>query len=150
MLCLAGCGKLSRGKASDILDGAIGGSVTKITLVQDQIEKMKHVDAIASENMDPTGYCGGDPEHPCPFPAPEIDEHHLGVAFVLRKPIRVIDLTVTGISGADQQGEKVVDFTWRYDLSTLPPEVQEVLGPDRVYSGKAMMRQYDDGWRLVR
>ncbi len=64
------------------------------------------------------------------------------------KPITWKITEITGISDAgSSHTEKIVEFNWVYDFSAFPKETKE--GFKCVYSGKSLVRLYDDGWRFV-
>jgi hypothetical protein len=78
----------------------------------------------------------------------------LGEAFLQTKtmPRRVVE--VTGIAdGPEIEGPqgttKDVQFTWKWDLDSVPKEVKALLetGP-KASKGEALMKLYDDGWRV--
>ncbi len=70
----------------------------------------------------------------------------------MAKPVSPKLLEVTGITDGPegQPGtSKVVDFTWKLDLDSYPPEVRDLLPDATPQEGQATLKLYDDGWRVV-
>ena len=80
---------------------------------------------------------------------PEVTWQQPGVLIHLKRPIAWTLIEVTGITDApNTTNEKIVEYTWQYDLSPFPKEVQDALTyPPR--PGKSLLRLYDNGWRFV-
>ena len=74
-----------------------------------------------------------------------------GTVVMLKTPVKLVVVEVTGISeaqnhfgGGEGPNVKTVEYTWLYDL---PKEVVPA-GLLLPHEGKAILRRYDDGWRL--
>ncbi|MGO8817572.1 MAG: hypothetical protein ACLQVG_23240 [Terriglobia bacterium] len=87
---------------------------------------------------------------PCQTPLSlAITWQHPGILMKLKNPIKPIILEVTGFSdGSSGPNEQIVGYTWQYDLSALPQDVQDAIGP-RVRSGRALFRLSAEGWKFV-
>ena len=55
---------------------------------------------------------------------------------------------MTGLSGTPESSEKEVDFTWNWDCHESPPEVQQFCKDQPALQGAALLKLYDDGWRV--
>jgi hypothetical protein len=73
---------------------------------------------------------------------------HPGLVVTLKKPIRRTLREITGITGGQNPNEKIVEYSWEYDLSNLTKETQDDL-KEEIQSGSSVFRLYDDGWRFV-
>ena len=49
----------------------------------------------------------------------------------------------------NQSNKKVVEFTWKYDLSEYPQGAEGIFNLTPPAQRKALLRLYDDGWRFV-
>lgn len=176
LACLlsAGChsSELSRGKAKDILD-KVGSerSYSQITMSMDQLQRLNNIadrklvsttltkHFVVSSRV-PWKLCVPDKSDvrvitgqflECPSPAnPEVTWQHPGMVVPLRTPIKQIVIEVTGIADGSTPSEKTVEYTWRFDFSSmfLPKAIEDALTfPLR--TGKAAFRRYDDGWRFM-
>jgi hypothetical protein len=88
----------------------------------------------------------------CPSPInPEVTWQALGIVVPLRTPLRRIVIEVTGITAGNTQNERTVEDIWQFDFGFFSKDIQRFL--DDVSAsprhGKATLRLYDDGWRLV-
>ncbi len=64
-----------------------------------------------------------------------------------RPGIRVAE--VTGITVSERgDTDKEANFTWTYDVSRWPADLQAVFKNHPRMDGQAQFRLYDDGWRL--
>jgi hypothetical protein len=88
---------------------------------------------------------------PCQTPlSAEITWRHPGILMKLKNPIKPLILDVTGFAdGTSGPNEQIVGYTWKYDLSSLPQDVQDAIKPP-VRSGRALFRLSDGGWKFVR
>ena len=78
---------------------------------------------------------------------PDVTWQQSGYLLPSKHPVKWILIEVTGITDS-AQNEKIVEYTWKWDSSPFPSEIQDVLR----YSprpGKSLFRLYDDGWRFV-
>jgi len=62
---------------------------------------------------------------------------------------RLAIIEITGIADGSAPNEKLVEDTWKYDLSQLSKEIDDAVKP-ATNAGTALFRLYDDGWRFVR
>jgi hypothetical protein len=88
----------------------------------------------------------------CPKPIPdEVTWQTPGLLIPLKSPIKRIVLEVTGIANGDNQSERIVEHTWQCDFTSFPKEVQDILIKLSACprKDKAMLRLYDDGWRIT-
>jgi hypothetical protein len=68
----------------------------------------------------------------------------VGTAFPLKPTV----VRVTGITDGEN-GSKVVEYDWVWDSDGVPPEMKSVFIVDKAPNhGKAMLKLYDDGWRV--
>ena len=80
-----------------------------------------------------------------------VDQKHFWKTEICKKVL----VQVTGISKMDN-GTAIVEYTWKYD--NIGPVANAVLNIsvlrgtnlDEVHKDKALMRKYDNGWRIVR
>jgi hypothetical protein len=78
---------------------------------------------------------------------------YYGALFLSKpEPARVVDVTgitdAPTIEGGSPGTAKVVDATWRYDLSDFPPQYQAIFKNHWPQPFHASLRLYDDGWRV--
>ena len=87
----------------------------------------------------------------CPgYIPPGIDAQHPGLLVPLFKPVGWRIIEITGISDdSNNQSNKVVEFTWKYDLSEYPQGAERIFNLTPPAQRKALLRLYDDGWRFV-
>jgi hypothetical protein len=69
---------------------------------------------------------------------------HLTRAF----PWHVMVITVPGDPG-DSPGERVVQYTWEYDFSGLPPAVQKILRGAGPRPGSSLFRLQSGSWQWI-
>lgn len=63
-------------------------------------------------------------------------------------PIRCRVIEVTGITDVDNS-TKIAEYQWNWDLTKQPQEVQDLLlVSNPAMKGTAILKLYDDGWRL--
>lgn len=75
-------------------------------------------------------------------------ERHNLVDLTLAKPLTPVIVSVTGVSDESTPATKRVEFQWQY--KTPPPDVLTPLMAAPPYQGQAVLRRYDDGWRVER
>jgi hypothetical protein len=63
-------------------------------------------------------------------------------------PWRVVVITIPSDSG-DTPGEKVVQYTWEYDFSSLPAQVQKILHGSGPRPGGSLFRLESGSWQWV-
>jgi hypothetical protein len=145
VLCVVGCGKstdLSRPKAKEIIEAApifkSGPAVVRLT--PDLLAKGEQEGLWNGAFMTPKGeriFSGWGPE---------------SNVIKMRDNMSRSVIDVTGISaspfGESDEKSKWVNFTWNWNLKDLSPEAQQFLGnyPPRKYN--ALLKLFDDGWRL--
>lgn len=75
-----------------------------------------------------------------------------GGYIMMRNPVMLSDITITGVVDATENGEgaKLVEFDAKYDFTTAFPgqNVPDCLTSVVAGSGTALAREYDDGWRV--
>ncbi|GEM_PF-6523024 len=66
----------------------------------------------------------------------------------LNLPVHIVE--ISGISGDSSSSttSKTVDYTWRYDVGSLSPEVQLIFKENVSPPYHATFKLYDDGWRV--
>jgi hypothetical protein len=167
LLCLLATGchasELTRAEAKNLLDKATAGlPISQITASLDQFQKLsaiKDAKAIFSTVfvLEKSRACLPDASDArlatgefvvCPNPGPEITWQRPGLMLSLKAPTKVVVIGITGIADGQSQSERLVEYTWQFDLSSFPKEIEDILKlPTR--TGKALFRRYDDGWRVV-
>lgn len=172
LLIISGCHsqELSRNSAKDILNKTAAGSpATEITIGTDQMKKlMAYFSADPKDQVKDADKFDRDGSKPClPDPSdmriatgqavqcsgyvpPDVTWQRPGFLLKLHKPLNWSVSEVTGISDDPKApGDKIVEYTWRYDLSVFSKSMADVLTPATPNQSKALMRKYDDGWRFV-
>jgi len=159
--------KLTRDSAQEIL-GKIGAQrqVGQLTVSIDQLTALTHLEPQAIDKVNEIlNFNQGKPCVPdasdvriaggqfvlCQgYAPPEVTWQRPGVVLKLTKPIGWKVVEVTGISDDPHAStDKIVEYTWRYDLTDFPNGVEDILNPKPSPTGKAAFRLYDDGWRFV-
>jgi hypothetical protein len=167
LIVISGCGpqKLNRERATEILDKiANKPSMTELGMSSDQVRRLSHLNAPDSAtvkqmmNLNSGKFCGARDDMQvavgvrplCPnYIPPGITWRDPGRLVILAKPIKWKLIDITGISDVpDAQSEKLVDYTWQYDLSGFPKSFLDIYNPP-LQRGHALFRLYDDGWRFV-
>jgi hypothetical protein len=167
VLLLTSCGwsqskELTRSKAKEIIDKvASQPTITQIILTADQALRMQKLGEKANDSFAAGSWkvCLPDPSDVriatgdfvlCQGAVPsEVTWQRPGVLVQLKKPTTWTLLEVTGISDApNAQNEKIVEYTWQYDISSFAKETKDAL-QFSPRPGKALLRLYDDGWRFV-
>ncbi len=65
-------------------------------------------------------------------------------------PIRPYVIEITGITDGEN-ASKVVEYKWNWDYDAQPRELKDMLfKSDAPQLGKATLKLYDDGWRVVK
>lgn len=72
-----------------------------------------------------------------------------GILLRLKTGVKRVIVEITGIADATAPNEKIVEDSWKFDLSSLPKEIEDAIRPATNTTGKALVRLYDDGWRFV-
>ena len=157
MLLLSSCGpskELTRSKAKDILNKVVAeAKITRITLSPDNrppanLKGGPDVTGMATCLPDRTDIRVGMGFALCSVGMPEITWQRPGTLLVLNKPVTLTIVEVTGIADETNPKEKIVEYTWQYDLSPLTKQTQDAV-KIVPHPGKALLRLYDDGWRFV-
>lgn len=78
---------------------------------------------------------------------------NIGNTFFLSEPRRAYVVYISGISDAPildgpKGTVKIVDATWRYDLSELPQQITTMFESHKAQPFHALFKLYDDGWRV--
>ncbi len=159
VMCLLACAssqELTRSQAKTLMEKKMSeGGITQITVVWNREQALKGIGgpdiAVARPcipnatdvrvSLGQLALCQG-------FLPADVSWQHPGLLVILKKPIRRTLTEITGITGGDNTNEKIVEYSWQYDLSNLTQESQDELrqGPQ---VGKSLFRLYDDGWRFV-
>jgi hypothetical protein len=140
--------KLTRDSATDIMNkvGGLSDLFHAIILGPDEASKMMHMDANTAKKL----MTFMDLNHPksclpdksdirlvtgkyvfCSVYSPHgVDAQHPGVMLTLTKPVGWKIVEITGISSdSNTSNDKVVEYTWKYDLSEYGGDVEEIFNP---------------------
>ena len=83
------------------------------------------------------------------FP-PGFDAHQPAFDLKLGKPFPWHVLTISFPDAApDNPDEQIIQYTWEYDFSSVPPQLQQVLSPATPRSGRSLFRLEAGEWHWV-
>ena len=83
------------------------------------------------------------------FP-PGLDPHQPAFDLKLGKPFPWHVLTISFPDAApDDPNEQIIQYTWEYDFSSLPQQLQQILSPATPLSGRSLFRLDSGDWHWV-
>jgi len=72
------------------------------------------------------------------------------LAVVPLVPVQRRVVEITGITDGENSS-KIVEYKWHWDYDAQPQELKDILfKSDVAQPGKATLKLYDDGWRVVK
>jgi hypothetical protein len=155
--------RLDRANAKDMLDKLGHASATaEFVLTPDQDQRLHTLskdllDALAIQSESPCLLNGRDPRvHSHQFVVcnglfpPGLNPQQPAVDLKLGKTYSWHVLSISFPDDAsDNPQEQEVQYTWEYDFSALPPQVQEILKPGTPRPGRSLFRLDGGSWHWV-